>query len=145
MATAIAAVPLFVLLVAWSRVGGSGGFEQVEAVPWIPSLGIAWKVGLDGLSLPLATMTALIFVVAMAYPVDLRGRAAAYLALMLFLEGASIGLFLALDLFLFFVFWDVSLVAMYFLIGAWGSATLHGPRSSSSSTRSRARCRSCWR
>jgi NADH-quinone oxidoreductase subunit M len=127
VATAIAAIPLVVLLVAWSRFGGSGGFEQVEAVPWIPSLGIAWKVGVDGLSLPLATMTALIFVVAMAYPVDLRGRAAAYLALMLFLEGASIGLFLALDLFVFFVFWDVSLVAMYFLIGAWG----HGdaPRS----------------
>ena len=65
-------------------------------------------------------MTALLFVVAIAYPVDLRGRAIPYFALMLFLEGVSIGLFLALDLFLFFVFWDVSLVAMYFLIGAWG-------------------------
>ena len=63
---------------AWSRFDGSGGFEQIESVPWIPSLGVAWKVGVDGLSLPLATMTALIFVVAIAYPVDLRGRAAAY-------------------------------------------------------------------
>ncbi len=127
VATVVAAIPLVVLLVAWSRFAGTGGFEQVETIPWIPSLGIAWKVGLDGLSLPLATMTALLFVVAIAYPVDMRGRAAAYLALMLFLEGTSIGLFLALDLFLFFVFWDVSLVAMYFLIGAWG----HGdaPRS----------------
>ena len=127
VATVVAAIPLVVLLVAWSRFAGTGGFEQVETIPWIPSLGIAWKVGLDGLSLPLAAMAAFIFVVAIAYPVDLRGRAAAYLALMLFLEGTSIGLFLALDLFLFFVFWDVSLVAMYFLIGAWG----HGdaPRS----------------
>ncbi|MEO6207297.1 MAG: NADH-quinone oxidoreductase subunit M, partial [Candidatus Limnocylindrales bacterium] len=74
----------------------------------------------DGLSLPLAAMTALLFVVSIAYPVDFRGRAIPYLALMLFLEGVSIGLFMALDLFLFFVFWDVSLVAMYFLIGAWG-------------------------
>lgn len=127
LATLVAAVPLVLLIVAWSRFDGAAGFQQVESIPWIPSLGIAWRVGLDGLSLPLATMTALIFVVAIAYPVDLRGRAAAYFALLLFLEGVSIGLFLALDLFLFFVFWDVSLVAMYFLIGAWG----HGdaPRS----------------
>ena len=119
-ATVVAAVPLVLLLLAWWRFEGTGGFEQVESIPWIPSLGIAWRLGLDGLSLPLATMTGLIFVIAIAYPVDLRGRPAAYLALMLFLEGVSIGLFLALDLFLFFVFWDVALVAMYFLIGAWG-------------------------
>lgn len=127
IATVVAAVPLVLLVVAWLRFDGSGGFEQVESFPWIPTLGIAWRVGLDGLSLPLATMTALISVVAIAYPADMRGRAPAYLALLLFLEGVSIGLFLALDLFLFFVFWDVALVAMYFLIGAWG----HGdaPRS----------------
>jgi NADH-quinone oxidoreductase subunit M len=119
-ATSIAAIPLALLVVAWLRFEGSGGFEQVESVEWIPTLGIGYRVGLDGLSLPLAAMTALLFVVSIAYPVDYRGRAIPYLALMLFLEGVSIGLFLALDLFLFFVFWDVSLVAMYFLIGAWG-------------------------
>lgn len=119
-ATAAAAAPLALLAWAWLRFEGTGGFELVEAAEWIPTLGIGYRVGIDGLSLPLAAMTALIFVVATAYPVDLRGRAAPYFALMLFLEGASIGLFLALDLFLFFVFWDVSLVAMYFLIGAWG-------------------------
>lgn len=119
-ATSIAAIPLALLVVAWLRFEGSGGFEQVESVDWIPTLGIGYRVGLDGLSLPLAAMTALLFVVSIAYPVDYRGRAIPYLALMLFLEGVSIGLFLALDLFLFFVFWDVSLVAMYFLIGAWG-------------------------
>jgi NADH-quinone oxidoreductase subunit M len=127
LATVVAAIPLVLLVVAWGRFDSTAGFQQIETITWIPSLGIAWRVGLDGLSLPLATMTALIFVVAIAYPADLRGRAAAYFGLMLFLEGVSIGLFLALDLFLFFVFWDVSLVAMYFLIGAWG----HGdaPRS----------------
>jgi NADH-quinone oxidoreductase subunit M len=119
-AAAVAAVPLALLAVAWGRFEGTGGFELVEAADWIPTLGIGYRVGVDGLSLPLAVMTALIFVVATAYPVDLRGRAAPYFALMLFLEGASIGLFLALDLFLFFVFWDIALVAMYFLIGAWG-------------------------
>jgi NADH-quinone oxidoreductase subunit M len=61
-----------------------------------------------------------VFAVAIAYPVDLRGRPGPYYALMLFLEGVSVGLFLSLDLFLFFVFWDLSLVGIYFLIGAWG-------------------------
>ncbi len=120
IATAVAAIPLALMLVAWMRFEGTGTFELVEAAEWIPTLGVGYRVGVDGLSLPLAAMTALVFVVAIAYPVDLRGRAAPYFALMLFLEGASVGLFLALDLFLFFVFWDVSLVAMYFLIGAWG-------------------------
>ena len=120
IATAIAAVPLGLVAVAWLRFEGTGSFELIEAVEWIPTLGIGYRVGVDGLSLPLAAMTGLLFVVAIAYPVDLRGRPISYFALMLFLEGASVGLFLALDLFLFFVFWDVSLVAMYFLIGAWG-------------------------
>jgi NADH-quinone oxidoreductase subunit M len=119
-ATAIAAVPLVLLAVAWLRFGSTGSFEQIEAVDWIPTLGIGYRVGIDGLSLPLAAMTALLFVVSIAFPVDLRGRPIPYFALMLFLEGISLGVFLALDLFLFFVFWDVSLVAMYFLIGAWG-------------------------
>jgi NADH-quinone oxidoreductase subunit M len=119
-ATAVAAVPLLLLVVAWTRFDGTGGFELVEAVDWIPTLGVGYRVGVDGLSLPIAAMTALVFAVSVAYPVDYRGRPRAYLALMLFLEGVSVGLFLALDLFLFFVFWDISLVGMYFLIGAWG-------------------------
>ena len=119
-ATAVAALPLLLMAIVWLRFDSTGGFEQVESANWIPTLGVGYRVGVDGLSLPLAAMTAFIFVVAIAYPVDLRGRAAPYFALMLFLMGVSIGLFLALDLFLFFVFWDLSLVGMYFLIGAWG-------------------------
>ena len=120
IASAVGVVPLVVLLAAWVRFDGSGGFELVESSEWIPTLGVGYRVGVDGLSLPLALMTALIFAVAIAYPVDLRGRAGPYYALMLFLEGVSVGLFLSLDLFLFFVFWDLSLVGIYFLIGAWG-------------------------
>lgn len=119
-ATAVAAVPLVLLVATWLRFEGTGTFELVEGVRWIPTLGIGYRVGVDGLSLPLAAMSALVFVVAIAYPVDLRGRPIPYFALVLFLEGVSLGLFLALDLFLFFVFWDLSLVGMYFLIGAWG-------------------------
>src|SRR3546814_16202597 len=87
---------------------------------WIPSIGVSYRVGVDGLSLPLAAMSALLFLVAVAYPADLRGRPRQYFAAFLFLEGTSLGLFLALDLFLFYVFFDLGLVGMYFLIAVWG-------------------------
>jgi NADH-quinone oxidoreductase subunit M len=120
VATAISALPLVVMIIAWARFDGSAGFDLIESARWIPTLGVGYKVGVDGVSLPLAAMTSLVFVASVAYPVDFRGRPRQYFALMLFLEGVSLGLFLALDLFLFFVFWDLSLVGMYFLIGAWG-------------------------
>ena len=120
IAAGISAVPLVIMVVAWIRFDGSEGFDLIESVRWIPTLGVGYKVGVDGVSLPLAAMTALVFVASIIYPVDFKGRARQYFALMLFLEGVSLGLFLALDLFLFFVFWDLSLVGMYFLIGAWG-------------------------
>ena len=120
IASVVGVVPLVILLGAWARFDGNGGFELVESTEWIPTLGVGYRVGVDGLSLPLALMTAVVFAVAIAYPVDLRGRPGPYYALMLFLEGVSVGLFLSLDLFLFFVFWDLSLVGIYFLIGAWG-------------------------
>ncbi|MBA3553216.1 MAG: NADH-quinone oxidoreductase subunit M [Gemmatimonadales bacterium] len=120
VAVGVSLVPLVLLAVAWRRFQGTGGFELVESVPWIPTLGVGYVVGVDGFSLPLAGMTALLFVAALLVPVDLRERPRAYYALFLFLECVSLGVFLALDLFLFYVFWDLSLVGMYFLIGAWG-------------------------
>jgi NADH-quinone oxidoreductase subunit M len=120
IAVGVMTVPMALLLLTWTRFDGSGGFELVEQAPWIPSLGVAYKVGVDGMSLVLAAMSALIFIVATAYPVDLRGRGHEYFAWMLFLEAVSLGVFLALDLFLFYVFFDLSLVGMYFLIGVWG-------------------------
>lgn len=119
-AIAISLVPMALMVLTWTRFASSGGFELIESAPWIPTLGVQYIVGVDGISLPLAAMTALIFVASIAYPVDLKGRPREYYALFLFLECASLGVFLALDLFLFYVFWDVSLVGMYFLIGGWG-------------------------
>ncbi|MBT8488380.1 MAG: NADH-quinone oxidoreductase subunit M [Gemmatimonadetes bacterium] len=120
VAVAAAAAVLVILMAAWLRFEGTGGFELVETFTWIPTLGVGYIVGVDGISLPLAAMTAVVFLVSVAYPVDLKGRAKEYFALFLFLETASLGVFLALDLFLFYVFWDLTLVGMYFLIGAWG-------------------------
>ena len=119
-AIATSVVPLVVMVVAWVRFDGGAGFDLVESVPWIPTLGVGYKVGVDGVSLPLAAMTALLFLVCVAYPVELRDKPRHYFAAFLFLEAASLGVFLALDLFLFYVFFDISLVGMYFLIAVWG-------------------------
>ena len=113
-------VPLALLVVAWTRFTGGPGFELVESVRWIPSLGVTYQLGLDGLSLPLAAMSALLFTASMIFPVDYLGKARQYFAAFLFLETISLGVFLALDMILFFVFFDLSLVGMYFLIGIWG-------------------------
>ena len=118
-AIAVAAVPLAALLVVWAQFEGGGGFQSVEQVPWVPELGISWRMGVDGMSLSLALMSALIFLAAIAWPMDLP-RARAYYAWLLFLTGVSLGLFLTLDLIIFYVFFDLSLVGMYFLIGRWG-------------------------
>ncbi len=119
-AIGVSLVPLAIMVVAWFRFRLGAGFQLVEAAPWIPALGITYKLGVDGLSLPLAAMSALLFTISMIFPVDLRGKARQYFAAFLFLEAISLGVFLSLDLILFFVFWDLSLVGMYFLIGIWG-------------------------
>ena len=121
VATTVAALPLAASVVAWFRFdSGDGGFQLVESARWIPSLGVTYTVGIDGLSLPLVALTALLFPVCIAYPNDSKGRLREYMAWFLFLESMSLGVFLALDLFLFYVFFDLSLVGMYFLIGQWG-------------------------
>lgn len=125
LAVAVAAIPLALLVAAWIRFEPGAGFQLLEGGEWIPTLGAGYRLGVDGISLPLATLTAVLFVAATAYPVDTKGRASEYYAWLLFLEMASIGVFLALDLLLFYVFWDLTLVGMYFLIGVWG----HGEES----------------
>ena len=120
VAGGVSLIPIALCAIAWARFRGAGGFEQVERAPWIPTLGAAYRLGVDGISLPLVAMTAVLFAAAILYPVDLRGRGRAYYALFLFLETASLGVFLALDLLLFYVFFDLSIVGMYFLIGVWG-------------------------
>ncbi len=120
IAIATSFLPLAVVVIAWARFDFGTGFQLIESVPWIPSLGISYTVGVDGLSLPLVALTALLFTISIVFPVDDRGKPRAYYATFLFLEAISLGVFMSLDLILFFVFWDLSLVGMYFLIGVWG-------------------------
>ncbi|MDR5682855.1 MAG: NADH-quinone oxidoreductase subunit M [Armatimonadota bacterium] len=101
---------------------GAAGFAFVERAPWIPALGIGYHLGIDGISLLLVLLTALLFFAALVGTWDaVRHRLKEYLALLLLLEGAILGTFLALDLVLFYVFWEAVLIPMYFLIGIWGA------------------------
>ncbi len=120
VAVGAAALTLLALIAVWAGYTPGGGFQAVQEVPWVPALGVAWRVGVDGISLALALMSGLLFVAAIAWPMESRTDARQYYAWFLFLEGASLGLFLTLDLLIFYVFFDLSLVGMYFLIGRWG-------------------------
>ncbi len=106
----------------WARGVSGGGFSQVEEIPWIPSLGIAYRVGVDGISMPLVLMTAILFFVSLIYSAYVSENARSYVALFLLLETACLGTFLALDAILFYVFFEVTLVGMYFIIAGWGYA-----------------------
>ena len=101
---------------------GRGGatFGQVEEVNWIPSLGAAYRVGVDGMSLALTLLTAVLFLVSLIFSSKITDRPRSYVALFLLLETSCLGVFLALDMVLFYVFWEVTLVAMYFIIAGWG-------------------------
>jgi NADH-quinone oxidoreductase subunit M len=95
------------------------GFQFVSQHSWIGQFGIQWHVGVDGISLFLVAMTALLFPVAMLGP-KVEGRARSFVGWMLLLEAACMGTFLSLDLFLFFIMFEVTLVPGYFLISGWG-------------------------
>ncbi len=95
-----------------------------ESVSWIPSLGIRYAVGIDGISLLLILLTTLLGVIAIWSSFSaIHHREKEYYVLLLLLQTGMLGVFIAEDFFLFYVFWEVMLVPMYFLIGVWG-----GPR-----------------
>ncbi|MEZ5264992.1 MAG: NADH-quinone oxidoreductase subunit M [Acidimicrobiia bacterium] len=100
-----------------------GNFQFVESSTWIKEFGIGWKLGVDGISLFLVVLTGVLFPVAILAVVPDHDPKP-YYAWLLVLQSASMGVFLALDLFVFFVFFEIVLVPMYFLIGKWG----HGNR-----------------
>jgi NADH-quinone oxidoreductase subunit M len=101
----------------------AGTFQFVEQLPWIPSIGISYHLGTDGVSLPLVILVALLVALCVVYSWRVDVRVKEYMIVLLLLETGMVGVFLALDLFLFYVFWEVSLIPMYALIAIWG-----GPR-----------------
>ena len=100
-----------------------GQMQSVFQVDWIPSFDIEYYMGVDGISMPLVMLTALVSLLAMGASWSITKYVKGYCILFLLLETGMLGVFLALDFFLFYVFWEVMLLPMYFLIGVWG-----GPR-----------------
>jgi NADH-quinone oxidoreductase subunit M len=100
---------------------GNADFQFVVNVPWIEAWGVSYHMGIDGVSLLLVLLTTLLTpIIVLAGFSGVDRHHGAYFALMLALEGAMIGTFVALDTFLFYVFWELVLIPMYFLIGIWG-------------------------
>ena len=129
-ATLAVTIAVFLLTLAMAFGLGQSGFERQQAdmqnlfsFQWIPSFDIEYMLGMDGISFPLVVLTAFIFVLAMGASWNINRHVKAYCMLYLLLETGILGVFLALDFFLFYVFWEVMLLPMYFLIGVWG-----GPR-----------------
>lgn len=116
-----AVVPLILMGLAWLQFDHAGAqFQLVTEFEWIPAVGAGYRLGIDGIALAVGALTALLFTVSTVYPTEFKGRARQYIAWMLFLEAVSMGLFLTLDLLMFYVFFDLSLIGMYFLIAQWG-------------------------
>lgn len=131
----VAVAALDLALIGWMWIGfaagASGGASGVvdgiayeEKIQWIPTVDASYHVGVDGLSLPLIAMTGVLFLAAAIWSLREKQRPRTYAALFLFLQTASIGTFASLDLILFFVFFDLTIVGMYFVIAGWG----HGNR-----------------
>src|SRR3989454_8080226 len=108
-------------LVAWFQVG-KYGYQFQETASWIPSIGATYHLGIDGISFLLVMLTTLLGAISILSSwsaIQLRKKE--YYILFLLLQTGMIGVFVSLDFFLFYVFWEVMLVPMYFLIGVWGS------------------------
>ena len=132
LALGIAAVPLalaakllFEFDPGFTRVQGNYGYQFVQHLVWIRAFNVEYHVGVDGLSIGLVALTALISVIAVvaSWSIPTARNLRGYFAMLLLLETGMLGVFVALDLFLFYVFWELVLVPMFFLIGLWG-----GPR-----------------
>jgi len=104
--------------------GAEAGMQFLEHTEWIPALNISYLVGIDGLSLFLVLLTALLTPLAVLSSWTIESRVKEFFVLLLVLEAGMIGVFVALDLVLFYFFWEVMLIPMYLLIGVWG----HGRR-----------------
>jgi NADH-quinone oxidoreductase subunit M len=119
------AISLFALLSTFTELGVvfTGGYKYEEDYSWIGAFGAHYHVGVDGISLPLMLLSTLLFLVAVLASWNLKTRVKEYFFLILVLDVGVTGVFTAMDLFLFFIFWEIELIPMFMLIILWG-----GPR-----------------
>lgn len=116
--------------VAWSLTLGfdynASGMQFVEQVKWNPRLGTYYALGVDGVSLPMVMLATLLALVAILASRGIQERVKGYYVLMLVLESAMLGVFMAQDWALFYVFWESTLIPLFFLIDRWGGKNRHG-------------------
>ncbi|HXV65121.1 MAG TPA: NADH-quinone oxidoreductase subunit M, partial [Vicinamibacteria bacterium] len=124
-ANIITFIGFLISLPLWTHFDSSGSqFQYIEKYQWIPTIGVQYYFGMDGISLLLVLMTTLLgFIACLSSWNAITDRVKQYYIFLLLLQTGMLGVFVALDFFLFYVFWEVMLVPMYFLIGVWG-----GPR-----------------
>jgi len=123
-------IAIFVAVAYYGRMQAQGGYlaaepqqqvyDFVEQLPWISVLGAEYKLGVDGISLPLVLLTTLLTPLAILASWNVRQRPGIFFALLLLMETTILGVFTALNFLLFFIFWEVSLIPGYFLISSWG-------------------------
>ena len=120
-AAATTGLQFLLTLVLWKNFdSGSGAMQFMERAEWIPSFNIAYILGVDGLSLPMAILTGLLCFLGVFVSWNINKAVKGYFALFLLLDTGIMGVFLSMDFFLFYIFWEVMLLPMYFLIGIWG-------------------------
>ena len=124
VALAIATITTMLFLgqvgsIDWTNITQGGYVLQNEAVDLIPAIGVTWKVGADALSFPMIWLTAILIPISMLVEWDAK-RGHLFFPLLLVMEGALLGVFVVLDLFVFYVFWELTLIPMFLLILLWG-------------------------
>ena len=119
----ISLIPLALTLIlcgSYKVAAPVGSFKFVENYPWFPAIGSSYHLGIDGVSLVMLLLTTLLTPLAILTSFNIKERVKAFMILFLILETGMLGVFMALDLVLFFLFWEIGLVPMYFLINQWG-------------------------
>jgi NADH-quinone oxidoreductase subunit M len=117
-----ALVCMALALVVWTNVPSNGTMGLVEQHPWVPSLGIEYHLGVDGLGALMVVLSALVTLMSMDAAHRVHTQPALYFALVLLLESGLFGTFTALNFFPWFLFWELSLIPAFFLIKLWGGA-----------------------
>ncbi len=123
--SAAAAAMLLSWALLWMFDPGMAGLQFFEEVPWNRRLGTSYALGLDGFSLPMVLLATLLCFITLLASRSIRERAKWYFALVLVLESAMLGVFMAQDWTLFYLLWELTLIPLFFLIDRWGGRRRH--------------------
>jgi len=117
------------LVLSWGLIGwfdsGSAELQFSLVIPWNPRLGTSFALGVDGFSFPMVLLATLLCFIAILASTSIRERVTGYYTLMLVLEAAMLGVFMAQDWSLFYLFWELTLIPLFFLIDRWGGQRKH--------------------